>query len=172
MKKAVRPGTLIIRKLKGKMNRAQIVAEIAAMFKRSEKWSARFLDSKVAWSDAQIKKLAKWSGIDYRDLLFADAAYERPAPRPKPTTTGRNKIVVVLRKLWLWSRERRVVEKRAGGRCECCGQKSKLEVHHKAGINWQRIEEVLRSELFCCPEDLIAVCPGCHSKQHDPLPFE
>lgn len=55
-----------------------------------------------------------------------------------------------------WRRKARKVRKRAGYRCQNCGKKAPLEVHHKT---YERLgHERMR--------DLIGLCPQCHRKQH------
>jgi 5-methylcytosine-specific restriction endonuclease McrA len=55
-----------------------------------------------------------------------------------------------------WERKRRLAIERAGYRCEKCGFRYFLEVHH------------LTYERLGCeqPEDLMALCRTCHRGQH------
>jgi 5-methylcytosine-specific restriction endonuclease McrA len=52
---------------------------------------------------------------------------------------------------------RKQVLLRDGWRCECCGTKSNLEVHHK---------EFRSRGGFDSEENLITVCAGCHELLH------
>lgn len=89
--------------------------------------------------------------------------------------TQRNRIKSSLRTLWLRSVERATAMKRAKYCCENCGVKQskakgkeqKVEVHHKEGVgNWDKIIDVIRQELLCSPENLKALCPTCHKREH------
>jgi len=85
-----------------------------------------------------------------------------------------SKIRNVLRRLWMWSKERTYVLKANDRRCAECGRKNskakgkecKVEVHHINGINWKKIFQVLREELFVSPDKLIPLCVECHDKKH------
>lgn len=55
-----------------------------------------------------------------------------------------------------WREKRNRVMRRAGGRCEGCGERSATEVHHKT------YDRVFDEMLF----DLVAVCSPCHRKFH------
>lgn len=59
-----------------------------------------------------------------------------------------------------WIELRRQVLDRAGGRCERCGQERATQVHHltyrRVGAEW--------------PQDLQAICNGCHEHHHPHLP--
>ena len=55
-----------------------------------------------------------------------------------------------------WTRIRKFIYWRAGGRCQVCNKKGILHVHH-------RTYELRGTES---PYNLIAVCPTCHSKFH------
>ncbi len=84
------------------------------------------------------------------------------------------RIRSALRLLWLRSRERGEAIKRDKYTCQCCGVKQskakgkekKVEVHHKEGVgNWDKIIDLIYSELLCDPKDLETLCPGCHDKE-------
>jgi len=55
-----------------------------------------------------------------------------------------------------WKAKRAQVLKRAGGWCEKCGKYKATQVHHKTYRN------LFRESLT----DLLAVCYGCHQKEH------
>jgi hypothetical protein len=119
----------------------------------------------------------------FNDLpLFNNKTIFKAKPKPvakkkkKPkTNTNRSAVRAVLRKLWMWSPERRLALKRAGNACECCGIKEskkegaevKIEVHHIKGIKfWVHILDLIMEQLFCDPKDLIVLCKGCHDAEH------
>jgi len=56
-----------------------------------------------------------------------------------------------------WARRRAAVLRRAGYRCEGCGQRQATQVHHLHYRRWRR------EMLF----DLVAVCETCHRLIHD-----
>lgn len=53
-----------------------------------------------------------------------------------------------------WQLARAPVLKRAGGRCERCGRRARLDVHHKTYV--RRGHEL--------PTDLVALCRRCHER--------
>ena len=58
-----------------------------------------------------------------------------------------------------WARKRAETLARADGKCEACGAgvpEGEAEVHH---LTYARVGEEL-------PEDLVALCPGCHRRAH------
>ena len=60
---------------------------------------------------------------------------------------------------------RQVVLSRAGGRCEDCGKKVRLELHHLRyeTVIYDEIEDICGHET---PEDLRALCRECHLSNH------
>lgn len=92
----------------------------------------------------------------------------------KSPITPKSQIKNVLRKLWMWSRERREAIKQQGNTCQRCkrkgskkkGEEIKIDVHHKTGdINWRRIEQVLYEELLVSPDKLECLCVECHKQE-------
>ena len=90
----------------------------------------------------------------------------------KQPNTPRSRIRACLRQLWLRSRERAAVLKRANRTCVKCGAKGsvakgrevKLEVHHQPEIDWDGIidliaERILKAKQFC-------LCKKCHREIH------
>lgn len=86
-------------------------------------------------------------------------------------TTPRSKVRAAIRQLWLRSRERAAALKRDKYTCQICGVKQstargkeqKIEVHHKEGIgNWEKVIDVINSEILCDPVNLKTICPKCH----------
>ncbi len=57
----------------------------------------------------------------------------------------------------LYERLREQVLRRDGSRCQCCGSRSKLEVHHK---------EFRSQGGDDSEENLISLCASCHSLVH------
>lgn len=88
--------------------------------------------------------------------------------------TPNSKITVALRRLWLRSRERAKALKNAKYCCEDCGVKQskakgkeqKVEVHHKDGIDWSGIVQMIRERILQSPDRLQVLCPECHNKKH------
>lgn len=88
--------------------------------------------------------------------------------------TPRSKVRDALRKLWLRSRERNEAIKIAGAICTRCGKKRsvakgrevKLEVHHKDGIDWEALIDIVYERLLCPPERLDVMCTDCHADEH------
>lgn len=73
-------------------------------------------------------------------------AYQQP---PDFRTAGRYKPPIPLA-------TQQAVRKRANGRCECCGERAKLELHHKH----------YETEGRETPDDLSALCRDCHKGEH------
>jgi hypothetical protein len=55
-----------------------------------------------------------------------------------------------------WRRRRRQAIRRAGRRCEQCGERGPLDVHH---VTYDRLGRE-------APGDVIALCPTCHARTH------
>jgi 5-methylcytosine-specific restriction endonuclease McrA len=97
-------------------------------------------------------------------------------PRKSPTRTPKGRIVSLLRRLWLYSPERRAAIKREDNTCEECGKKGSkakgrevvIHAHHlrEGGINWNHIEEVIRIQLLCDPSEIAILCKYCHELLH------
>jgi len=90
--------------------------------------------------------------------------------------TPNSKIVNVLRGMvWLRSRERAKALKNANYCCENCGVKQskakgkeqKVEVHHRLGIDWNGLVDLIRQRLLQSPDKLQVLCPECHKKEHE-----
>ncbi len=89
--------------------------------------------------------------------------------------TPRSRIKAVLRLLSLRSRERASVIKRDSNTCQVCGKKGskakgkevKVVVHHKDGINWEKIFKFIYKELLVPPEKQEVRCVDCHKKGHE-----
>jgi predicted HNH restriction endonuclease len=89
--------------------------------------------------------------------------------------TPNSKITVAIRQIWLRSRERAQALKNAKYCCERCGKKQskakgreqKVEVHHKKGIDWTGLVQLLRERVLQTPDDLQVLCPDCHNKEHE-----
>ena len=87
-----------------------------------------------------------------------------------------SKITNAIRRLWLQSRERTAACKREKYTCERCGAKQstakgrevKVVVHHRNGIDWNGIAELVRERVLVDPSELEVLCKACHDKEHPP----
>lgn len=92
----------------------------------------------------------------------------------KLLTTPRSRIRSALRQVWLRSRERAAAIKREKGCCEKCGAKQSrakgkevyLEIHHRNGIQWEELIDLVFEYLLCDPKDLEVMCTKCHNEYH------
>ena len=94
----------------------------------------------------------------------------------KQKHTPVSQIVNALRGyVWLRSRERQAALKREGYCCERCGVKQskakgrvvKVEVHHRNGINWKGLAQMVRERLLPDPKELEVLCKECHEAEHE-----
>ena len=85
--------------------------------------------------------------------------------RKKPITP-KSQITPMLRRLWLYSRERRERLRIDKNACWDCKSKVKPEVHHIDKVKMDRIIKVIREELLVGPEKLMTKCRACHKKEH------
>ena len=85
--------------------------------------------------------------------------------RKKPITP-KSRIVSVLRRLWMFSRERNERLKIDKRTCWTCKGKEHPEVHHIDPVKMDRIIKVIREELLVGPEKLMTVCRECHRREH------
>ena len=89
-------------------------------------------------------------------------------------TTPRGRITSNLRQLWLRSRERAAALKREGYCCERCGAKQskakgkelKVQVHHRQGVDWEGVVDLVIERLLPDPAELEVLCESCHDKEH------
>ncbi|MEN6404017.1 MAG: hypothetical protein ABFD94_18890 [Armatimonadia bacterium] len=94
-------------------------------------------------------------------------------PRKLPTTP-RSRIRNALRMLWMRSRERGLAVKAASNTCMDCGRKGskaigrevKIEVHHRHGIDWDGLIDLIAARLLQQEYDVL--CSACHEKRHAP----
>lgn len=56
-----------------------------------------------------------------------------------------------------WQRRRRAALRRAGNKCQVCGNVSRLQVHHNT---YERLGHEAAT-------DLVVLCAGCHRMYHD-----
>ena len=92
----------------------------------------------------------------------------------KSPNTPRSRVRQVLRLLWMRSRERHAALKNAGSCCQRCGVKAsvakgrevKVCVHHKDGINWDGVIDVIIAAMLPDPSRLECLCYECHAKEH------
>lgn len=95
-------------------------------------------------------------------------------PARNPNKTPRSSIKNAIRALWLRSRERATALKREGYCCERCGIKQsaakgrevKIEVHHRRGIDWDGITDLVAERVMQTPEDYEVLCKRCHDDHH------
>ena len=96
--------------------------------------------------------------------------------RKKPETPL-SQIVTALRGyVWLRSRERTAALKREGYTSERCnakqskakGREVKVVVHHRNGINWKGLAELIRERLLPHPSELEVLCKKCNDLEHPP----
>ena len=91
----------------------------------------------------------------------------------KPTTP-RSRVKNALRQVWLRSRERAAALKRTGYCCERCGVKQtmakgkevRMEVHHRYGIDWDGVVDIIFARVLVPPEQLQVLCKDCHKQLH------
>lgn len=88
--------------------------------------------------------------------------------------TPRSRARSALRQLWLRSRERAAAIKRENNTCERCGKKGsvakgrevKINVHHKDGIDWDGVIDIIFERILQDSEKFEVVCKCCHDKEH------
>ena len=94
-------------------------------------------------------------------------------PLRKPVTPA-SQIRSALRQLWLRSRERGQAVKDQHNTCQVCGRKGsvakgrevKINVHHKNGVRWDNLIQLIRDQLLQTPDDYECQCEECHVKHH------
>ena len=94
--------------------------------------------------------------------------------RTRKPVTPPSLVRSMLRRLFMWSRERAETLKRDGRKCRACGSREKLNVHHVNGIRWDRIMAVIYEELLCPADKLLTLCGPCHAAQepHETLKID
>ena len=93
----------------------------------------------------------------------------------KKPNTPRSRVKGALRRLWLYSRERDAAIKRDGYTCQNChrkqskakGKEFKVEVHHRAGIDWDGVVDIIIDRVLKHPDELETLCKQCHEKIHE-----
>jgi len=88
--------------------------------------------------------------------------------------TPRSRVRAALRQVWLRSRERAAALKRETNHCERCGVKGsaakgrevKLQVHHRDGIDWDGVIDLVFERVLVDPSGLEVLCEDCHEKEH------
>lgn len=91
----------------------------------------------------------------------------------KKANTPRSKVRAALRQLWLRSRERGAAIKRDNYTCQRCdrkkskakGKEFEVEVHHKDGINWEGVIDIIVERILVHPDKLVTLCKECHDKE-------
>ncbi len=95
------------------------------------------------------------------------------AKRQLSPITPKTIIKNAIRRLWMYSREKRAAIKERQNTCKDCnkigsvakGKKCKIEVHHKNTIDWERIINVIREEILVDTELLEVLCKECHEEK-------
>ena len=97
-----------------------------------------------------------------------------PKKSRKLPYTPNSRIRSALRKLFLRSRERAAALKRDKYTCSCGLKQSRakgreiyVEVHHKDGIDWTGLIDLIRDRLLQTPDKLETCCEECHKKKED-----
>lgn len=93
----------------------------------------------------------------------------------KLSYTPSSQIRSALRQLWLRSRERGQAVKDQKNTCVECGRKGsvakgrevKINVHHKDGIRWDNLIQLIRDQLLQTPDKYVCMCEECHVKHHN-----
>ena len=93
----------------------------------------------------------------------------------KKPNTPRGQVKSALRRLWLISRERAAAIKRDKYTCQGChrkqskakGKEFKVEVHHKTGIDWDGVVDIIIDRVLKHPDELETLCKQCHKKIHE-----
>ena len=88
----------------------------------------------------------------------------------KLSYTPNRRIRSALRQLWLRSRERAEAIKRDKYTCQICARKQskakgkefKVTVHHKDGIDWTGLCDLIRERLLQTPDKLVTLCEEHH----------
>ena len=92
----------------------------------------------------------------------------------KLPTTPRSRIKSALRQLWLRSRERAKRLKDDKYTCQECGIKQSrakgkevyVEVHHRHGVDWAELIDLVFERLLVDPSELETLCVDCHHKRN------
>lgn len=135
----------------------------------------KLLNANIPFKECHYNKIRKkLKDFDIDSFINSNNVYEEwrsvNKPRIRPDYTDGRIIVSLLRQLFLKSRERSLVMKRAQHKCEICGvsdKDTKFQCHHKSKeINWEKIIGVIREELLCPSDELTYICNECHMKIH------
>ena len=89
--------------------------------------------------------------------------------------TPKSTVRSALRRLWLRSRERATALRNAKYTCARCGKKQSrakgrevsVEVHHKSGVDWDGLIEMVIERLLPPAEELEVLCHDCHEAEHN-----
>lgn len=116
--------------------------------------------------DGERCPVCKWMKADKPKKV------KKPKQRTRPCD-----IRSMVRKLWMWSPERRAALKMYDNHCAECGVKASkskshpvvLEVHHVEPIA-KAVEEIIRlffAHILVPPDKLRPLCPSCHALEHE-----
>lgn len=88
--------------------------------------------------------------------------------------TPRSRVKEALRRLSLRSRERNYALKQAHYTCIRCGKKRstakgrevKVEAHHRDGIDWDGVIDIIIERIFQTHDKYDVLCERCHDELH------
>lgn len=83
-----------------------------------------------------------------------------------PYRTPRKLVYAAIRKIWLYSPERRYALKIEGRQCEECNSKDDIHVHHKDGTSLKAVVDLIYEILLVHPDRLEVLCKDCHIAKH------
>ena len=94
--------------------------------------------------------------------------------RTRKPITPNSQLTNMIRRCWLFSRERRERLRLDDSTCWTCKRKASkakrrevsVEVHHITPVRMSLIIEVIRRELLVGPEKLATYCKECHKLEH------
>jgi len=101
-------------------------------------------------------------------------AKKKTRKKPLKPITPNSLITSMLRRLWLFSRERRERLRMDDSTCFTCkrkasvakGKECKIEIHHIDHCQMDRIIAVIREELLIPSDGLMTLCKDCHRVEH------
>lgn len=82
-----------------------------------------------------------------------------PDPPQKEATKSQKENYDIFLKSEYWKCVRRIKIEEAGGKCQICGSRKKLNVHHNSYAHHYQEHKHL--------EDLVVLCRNCHEKFHN-----
>lgn len=83
--------------------------------------------------------------------------------------TPKSKIISMLRRSFMYSRESNAVKKRDKKICTLCGSAEHLRVHHLFEHHLDEAIKILQEHFYCSNENLYkltTLCKSCHARVH------